>query len=543
MIRAIRAIRTAVVIVAAATMLAGCGTTSDAGATAASGNVISFGIGEPQNPLVPGNTNEGNGALVLNRVLFTGLVATKPDGTIVNENAEKIEPNGDNTQYTVTLRKGLKFSDGTPITAESYVKAWSYTANVKNAQKNAGYLSYIKGYDDLQKDGLNGDEQLSGLSVKDDTHFTITLNEPSSVFTTVLTFMGFYPLPESFYKDPKGFGQNPVGNGPYKFKSWKHGSQIDVVPNTYYTGYYKPKNDGIVFKMYTDTNAQYADVQAGNLDITSAIPPSALKNLLNDKTVKAYSEPGPVRVALGIPENLKHFSGEEGKLRRKAISLAINRDTITKKILNGLASPATDFASPVFKPYSGSLKGSDVLRYDAAEAKKLWDQANDISQWDGKFTITYNADGTYKETYDAIVNQLKNTLGIDASTSPIPTQQEYLTNAYAGKISTAYHDIWGPDYPAVEDYLTPIYATSSQGARNYGKYSNGEFDDLLAKASAASSTDEANKLYVQAEEILLEDLPSIPLYNTNATSATVKNLKGVAFNWDSSPTFWAISKS
>ena len=122
-------------------------------------------------------------------------------------------------------------------------------------------------------------------------------------------------------------------------------------------------------------------------------------------------------------------------------------------------------------------------------------------------------------------------------------RQEYLTNAYAGKISTAYHDIWGPDYPAVEDYLTPIYATSSQGARNYGEYSNGEFDDLLAKASAASSTDEANKLYVQAEEILLEDLPSIPLYNTNATSATVKNLKGVAFNWDSSPTFWAISKS
>ncbi|NEG55811.1 peptide ABC transporter substrate-binding protein [Bifidobacterium platyrrhinorum] len=537
-----RTIRTVVAAIAAATMLAGCGATSQADKIAADDNIISFGIGEPQNPLVPGDTNEGNGALVLNRVLFTGLVATKADGGIVNENAEKIEPNADNTQYTVTLRKGLEFSDGTPITAESYVKAWSYTANVKNAQKNAGYLAYIKGYEDLQKDGLKGDEQLSGLSVKDDTHFTITLNEASAVFPTVLTFMAYDPLPESFYKDPKAFGQNPVGNGPYKFKSWKHDSQIEVVPNTYYTGYYKPKNNGITYRMYTDTNAQYADVQSGNLDITSAIPASALKHLLNDKTVKAYSEPGPVRVALGIPEDLKHFSGKEGVLRRKAISLAINRKAITEKIMNGLASPATDFASPVFKPYSGSLKGSDVLRHDAAEAKKLWEQANEISPWDGDFTITYNADGTYKETYDAIVNQLKNTLGIDAKTDPIPTQKEYITNAYAGKITSAYHDIWGPDYPSVEDYLTPIYASGAIGGRNYGKYDNAEFDGLLAKASAAASTDEADKLYVQAEEILLEDLPSIPIYNTNATSATVKGLKGVSFNWDSSPTFWSISK-
>ncbi|MBW3081683.1 peptide ABC transporter substrate-binding protein [Bifidobacterium saguinibicoloris] len=539
--RTTRTIRTIVAAIAAATMLAGCGVASN-GENAADGNVISLGIGEPQNPLVPGDTNEGNGALVLNRVLFTGLVVTKADGSIVNENAEKIEPNADNTQYTVTLRNGLKFSDGTPITAESYVKAWSYTANVKNAQKNAGYLAYIKGYDDLQKDGLKGDEQLSGLSVQDDTHFTITLNAASAVFPTVLTFMAYDPLPESFYKDPKAFGENPVGNGPYKFKSWKHDSQIEVVPNPNYTGYYQPKNDGITYRMYTDTNAQYADVQSGNLDITSAIPSSALKNLLNDKTVKAYSEPGPVRVALGIPEDLKHFSGKEGVLRRKAISLAINRKAITEKIMNGLASPATDFASPVFKPYSGSLKGADVLRHDAAEAKKLWGQANEISPWDGDFTITYNADGTYKETYDAIVNQLKNTLGIDAKTDPIPTQKEYITNAYAGKIDSAYHDIWGPDYPSVEDYLTPIYASSALGGRNYGKYSNAEFDDLLAKASAAASTDDADKLYVQAEEILLEDLPSIPIYNTNATSATVKGLKGVGFNWDSSPTFWAISK-
>ncbi|WP_049184313.1 ABC transporter substrate-binding protein, partial [Bifidobacterium scardovii] len=95
--------------------------------------------------------------------LFSGLVGFKADGTAVNEVADKITPNADNTKFDVTLKSGWKFTDGTPVTSESFTKAWSYTANAKNAQLNSSFFSMIKGYDDLQKDGLKGDEQLSGL--------------------------------------------------------------------------------------------------------------------------------------------------------------------------------------------------------------------------------------------------------------------------------------------------------------------------------------------------------------------------------------------
>ena len=546
--RTITKVAAAIVAVATLGSMAACGSSSTNGSTSGAktgSDIITYGNGEPANPLIPGNTNESNGSMVVNTVLFTGLVTTKPDGSLINEDAEEIKANDDSSQFDITLKSGLKFSDGTPITSESFTKAWSYTANAANGQLNSSFMSVIAGYDDLQKDGLKGDEQLSGLTVKDDTHFTVKLNAPCSIFPTMLVYMGFSPLPESFYKDPKAFGEKPVSSGPYKLKSWKHNDSIEVVPNEYYTGYYKAKNDGITFKIYTDPKAQYADVQGGNLDIAGQIPATALKNLLNDKTIQAYSKPGPNRIMLGIPTDLSHFSGDEGTLRRKAISLAINREQICSKIMSGLASPAQDFSSPTINGFSDSLKGADVLKYDAEEAKKLWAEADKISKFDGTFTISYNADASsLKETYEAVANQLKNTLGIDAKTNAIPTKQEYLTALSDDTLHTAYNDNWGPDYPSLENYLKPIYSTTARDSgSNYDKYLNPEFDSLLDKAAAASTTDEANKLYQQAEEMLLADLPSVPIYNVNALGASVKNLKGLEFNWQGNPTLAFITKN
>ncbi|NEG89887.1 peptide ABC transporter substrate-binding protein [Bifidobacterium aerophilum] len=533
----------AVAAIATLVSMAACGSSGKQGSDSAD-DVVTFGLGEPQNPLIPGNTNESNGSLVVNTMLYTGLVTTKPDGTLINEVADKIEPNADSSEFDITLQSGWKFSDGTPVTSESFTKAWSYTANAANAQLNSSFMSVIAGYDDLQKDGLKGDEQLSGLTVVDDTHFKVKLNAPCSIFPTMLVYMGFDPLPEGFYSDPKGYGEKPVGNGPYKFKAWSHNSSIDLVPNEYYKGYYKPKNGGVHYKIYTDTKAQYADVQGGNLDVMNQLPATALKNLLKDKSIKAISKPGPNRIMLGIPTDLEHFSGEEGTLRRQAISKAIDRQTICDKIMSGLASPAQDFSSPTINGFSDSLKGNDVLTFDAAEAKKLWAEADKISPWSGTFTISYNADGSsLRETYEAVANQLKNTLGIDVKTNAIPTKQEYLTALKDDTLHTAYNDNWGPDYPSLENYLKPIYSTAAyKGGSNYDKYLNPEFDALLDKAAAASSTDEANKLYQQAEEILLNDLPSVPIYNVNALGATSKDIDDVQFNWQGNPVLAFIAK-
>lgn len=185
-------------------LLSGCG---GSGSTASAGNVITAFNSEPQNALIPGDTNETGGGKV-GQLLFANLVRYDSKGETQMEVADSIEPNKDATQYTIKLKDGWKFTDGTPVTAESFTKSWSYTANAKNAQKCSSFFSSIKGYDKLQDaDSLKGDEQLEGLKVQDDKTFTVDLNSPNSVFPIMVGYLAFAPLPESFYKDPKAFGE------------------------------------------------------------------------------------------------------------------------------------------------------------------------------------------------------------------------------------------------------------------------------------------------------------------------------------------------
>ena len=128
-------------ICAAAMTLSGCG--GSAGSADNGGeNIISYASLEPQSKLIPGDTNETPAIIVL-REVFSGLVSYKQDGTTENEVAKSIKANADSSQYTITLRDGWKFTDGTPVTAESFAKAWSYTANATNGQIASSFFSSI----------------------------------------------------------------------------------------------------------------------------------------------------------------------------------------------------------------------------------------------------------------------------------------------------------------------------------------------------------------------------------------------------------------
>ena len=529
-------------------LLSGCGASNDAASDG--GNIITAYNSEPQNPLIPGNTNETGGGKPID-LLFSRLISFDAKGNASNEVAESIEANADATQYTIKLKKGWKFTDGTPVTAESFTKAWSYTANAKNAQKCASFFSTIKGYDKLQDaDNLKGDEQLEGLTVVNDNEFTVDLNQSDSVFAIKVGYSGFAPLPESFYKDPKAFGEKPVGNGPYKFQSWDHDNEIVLVKNPDYKGNRTPKNDGVTFKVYTKDEAAYADIQSGSLDVMESVPASATKTFETDSTVQAYNKAGSVIQQLTIPSGLKHFEAgtEEGTLRRQAISMAINRNNICEKVLNGTGTPASDFTSPLTPGYSDSLKGSDNLKYNASKAKELWEKANAISPWtsDDKLTFAYNADGGHETIYTAVVNSINNTLGSEvAATNPYPTFNDYRTAVSDRKVQGAFRSGWQPDYPSAENYLVQNFSSSAADGNgsNDGDYKNSKFDDLCNQAAAAQTTDEANKLYQQAQEVLLNDLPAVPLYYANAYGVASTNVSNFEMNWQNLPVYENMTKS
>ncbi|MCX8648018.1 ABC transporter substrate-binding protein [Bifidobacterium sp. B4107] len=509
--------------------------------------VISVFNPEPANPLIPSMTNEVGGGNPID-VMFSKLVRFDDKGKPVNEIAKQIKANEDNTQYTVTINDGWKFSDGTPVTAQSFTKAWSWASSIANKQLGSSFFANIKGYDDLQKEGTPSDAQLSGLKVIDNKTFTVDLTSPSSTFPIQVGYTAFAPLPESFYKDTKAFGEKPVTVGPYKFQSWEHNKSIKVVKDPAYKGGVKVKNGGVEFRSYTDATAAYRDVQAGNLDVLDTLPASARKTFQTDNTVQAINDPGSVIQMFTIPTYMKHFGqDEEGHLRRQAISMSIDRPTIIKKVLSGTAKEVHDFTAPVIPGYSTSIKGSDVLKYNPSKAKELWAEANKISPWSegDTFKIAYNADGAHKEIYDAVTNSIKNALGIQAAGNPLPTFSEFRSNVQNRKFTdSAFRSGWQPDYPSPESYLSSNFASSAANGNgsNDGDYKNPEFDGLMDKAASAKSIDEANKIYQQSEELLFRDLPAVPLYYQNSNGVAAKNVQGFSFNWKGVPAYYNISK-
>ncbi|MCW2789094.1 MAG: transporter substrate-binding protein [Aeromicrobium sp.] len=533
-------------IAAGSLTLAACGGGSDdkndgGGSTS---DVISVYGTNPQNPLIPTATNEVGGGDPLDN-LFSGLVAYNTDGSVSNEVADSIKANEDSTVWTVTIKDGQKFTDGSAVTADSFVKAWNYGANPANKQLNNYFFYPIKGTDEVGNT-VKGEDTVSGLKVVDDKTFTITLKASESDFPLRLGYSAYFPVPDSAYdaqgKITKEYGNAPIGNGPYKLtkSGWEKNKQISLEPNPDYEGIHKAKNGGLVFKFYTSVDSAYTDVQGGNLDVLDQVPPSALTTFESESGIQAYNEPGSSFSSFTIPERLPHFKGEEGRLRRAAISEAINRPEITEKIFNNARTPASDFTSPVLDGWTKDVPGNEVLTFNAEDAKAKWAEADKISKWSGKFQLAYNNDGAgNKEFSEAMANQIKNTLGIDASPKAYPTFDELRTVVTDRTIKTPFRTGWQADYPSMLNYLAPIYATGA--GSNDGDYSNKQFDKLIQDASAAKG-DERYKLISQAQSILLKDLPAIPLWYQNATAVTTEDLKGFVFNWKQKPDYYALTK-
>jgi len=540
------------VAVATALVLAGCSTGGDAPAVENDATaIISVNGSEPQNPLVPANTNETGGGKIIDN-LFAGLVYYDAKGAPVNDLAESIETT-DSQNFTIKIKEGETFTNGEAITAKSFVDAWQWAALLSNAALNSYFFEDIEGF------SYEEDSELTGLKVVDDTTFTVKLNAPRSDFPLRLGYSAFYPLPSVAYDDIKAFGENPIGNGPYMLASegaWEHNVKIELVVNPDYNGGRKPVNGGLSIVFYATQDAAYAALQGGDLDILDAIPESALKTYQSDLGDRAINVPSAIFQSITIPSDTKnftkpdvykHFQGDEGKLRRAAISHAIDRDTITDVIFDGTRTPAHDFTSPVIDGYSESVPGSDVLEYDEALAKDLWAQADAISPWEGTFTISYNADGGHANWVDAVANSIKNVLGIEAQGDPYPTFAEVRTliskNADGKREidSTALRTGWQADYPGLFNFLGPIYATNA--GSNDGDYSNPEFDALLDQGSEAATTEEANKYFQDAQAILFQDLPAIPLWYSTVQAGYGENVQNVAIDWHSVPLYYQVTKS
>lgn len=533
-----------VAVLSIVALLTGCSVEAKDSKTeiASTDKVVSVNITEPSNGLLPSDTSDMSGWKIVSQ-LYDGLVTFDASGNETFVEAESITPNDDASEYTIVIKPNLTFSNGEKITAKTYSRSWSFAANAANGQVGASIFEDIQGYDELQDEKGSKTAQLSGLDVVDDTTLKVTLKAPNSAFLYKIGDIAFLPMPSEVIKNPKEYGQKPIGNGPYKLKAYKSGEEIILERDDSYAGPRKTSNAGIDFKVYQSLDAAYSDLLAGNLDVLDSIPTSALKTYRNETSITAVSKPGPAFSAFTIAQNLKHFQGEEGKYRRQAIAHAINREDIAKAIFGGTVTPATDFLAPVIKGYDTDLDTDGVLSYDKAKAKELWAKADAISPWDGTFRIAYSADGTDREWVEAAANSIRNTLGINAESYPFATSKELRSAIQERTVNAAFKSGMQSDYPHPEGYLVQAYDSSAADGKglNNGDYKSDRFDALIDQAAAETDLDKAVSLYRQSERVLLDDLPVIPLWYTNVTAAAVKGVQ-VDYNYMGVPEYNTIVK-
>lgn len=522
--------------------LAGCG------GGVLSPDLVVVNGGEPPNPLIPTGTNDSQGGRILDR-LFAGLMSYDATGHPSPEVAQSIDTT-DNVNYRVVLKPGWTFTDGSPVTAHSFVDAWNYGALSTNGQLQQSFFSPIDGFDAVA--GLTGDGKptvttMSGLRVINDLEFTVRLKAPTIDFRMRLGHSAFYPLPRAAFRDMSAFGQHPIGNGPYQLAegpdgpAWEHNVRIDLRPNPGYRGNRRPHNKGLKFEFYANLDTAYADLLSGNLDVLDTIPPSALPVYKRDLGDKVTSGPAAINLSLDTPLRLPHFGGEEGRLRRLALSAAINRAQISRQIFVDTRSPARDFTARSLPGFDPNIAGNDALDFNPGRARQLWAQADAISAWSGRYAIAYNADAGHQDWVDAVANSIKNVLGIDAAGAPQPTFAGFRTQITNRSIATAFRAGWQGDYPSMIEFLAPLFATGA-GSNDVG-YSSREFDAALATAEAAADIAQATRLANDAQRILFHDMPVVPLWNYISVLGWSAEVSNVTVTWNGLPDYENIVKA
>jgi oligopeptide transport system substrate-binding protein len=519
----------AVAVGAAVALIAsGCSSSGSGGsnAGASADGAITIEGTQPENPLVPANTTETGGGKIVDW-LFTGLVEYPNNGGAPqNALAESIDTT-DSKVYKIKIKKDTKFHDGTVVKAKNFVDAWNWGAYSPNGAQNSSFFADIAGFADVNTTDPDEDgpkkapepkaKEMSGLKVVDDWNFEVTLNAPTAVFPTKLGYSTFMPLPDSFFQNPEAFGKKPIGNGPVKFVSWEDDVMIKLTRFDDYQLRDKMKIKDVNVKIYQDDTAAYNDLVSGNLDFQQQVPVSSLagdkwKADLGDRAITSTT---PVTGIIAFPIYDKRF--QNPKLR-KAISLSINRQEITDKIFFGNRKPADSWANPLTP---GAKPGNcTACAFNVDEAKKLLAEAGGFT---GKLTLSYNADASHKEWMEAVAQQIKTNLGIDAVATGVPTFAVFRQNINAHKMTGMYRAGWQQDYPDVENWVNPLYVTG--GSSNDGLYSNPQVDALAKEASSAPSIDASHEKFAQAVALIDQDVPTVPIYFGGQQSGHSEKIK------------------
>lgn len=522
------AMTTAVALVAAGCSGGDNSDTNEASGDTANGAITIYGT-QPEVGLVPANTTETGGGKIID-FMWTGLVEYPNDGSApVNALAQDITTT-DSKVYTIKLKPDTKFHDGTVVKAKNFVDAWNWAAYSPNGAQNASFFSDIAGFAEVHSEDPDGEgpqkapepkaKTMSGLKVVDDTTFEVTLAAPFAIFPTKLGYSAFMPLPDAFFtQTADAFGKKPIGNGPVKFVSWQDNVDVKMTRFDDYTLDDKVKVKDVTVKIYQEDNAAYADLVSGRLDFMEQVPVTALvgEKWKTDLGDRALNVDTPVTQILAFPHYDKRFQNAD---LRRAISLSINRAEIADKIFSGTRKPADSWSNPLTPGYAAG--DCTVCKFDPAAAKAALQQAGGFT---GELVLFYNADSSHKDWMEAVAQQIKTNLGINARAEGLPTFAVFREQINAHKMTGVYRAGWQQDYPDVENWIGPLYVTG--GSSNDGLFSNADVDRLYKEGTASPTIEAAHAKFAEATKVIDQQVPAMPMFYQPHQAGYSDRLTGV----------------
>jgi len=468
--------------------------------------VLIIAMGTDITTLDPHNIPDNPSEMVC-RNIYEGLVEFDEKLNIKPALAESWEISEGGKVYIFHLRKGVKFHDGAVFNAEA-VKA-----NIDRLFKNKTLAGRSRLVPFIEK-----------VEVVDEYTVKFVLKHPVPTFLNLLAHpVGLMVSPKAL-KEGVNLKRNPVGTGPYKLGKWVPGDRVELVANEEWWGG-KPGLDGIVFKVVPEDEARVQMVVAGDAHVALRVPPIDIERLKMEPDVVV--EPVNTIRILYLGVNTRHPILKDKRVRQ-AISLAIDREIIVEKILRGAGRAAKSvIAEEVLGFYDTGKIG-----YNPERAKELLKEAG---YPEGFEIVMWTPKGRYLGDYEIAqaVQQYLVEIGIKA---------ELRTMEWASYVSFLFTPPekadpkerglfiigWAPSTGEFIGVFRPLFLSTNIPKFNIWYYNNSEVDELITKAEKAAP-EEIVKYTSKIQEILLDELPAIPLVNVGDVIAYRKNVEGLIY--------------
>ncbi|WP_294712219.1 peptide ABC transporter substrate-binding protein [uncultured Gemmiger sp.] len=548
---------------ALAVSLAACGSSASTGAANATGEAADAAEAGSNGFTVQLGPNPETLDPALNAAVDGGntLITIEEPLLIIDENnevqpgqAESYEVSDDGLTWTFHMRDGLKWSDGSDLTAADFEYSFKRLANPDTAAPYAEtVVGMIDGYQDAignpDADGnTTTDPDWDALNVhasEDGKTLTVQLSYPCSYFDKLASFVATSPVQQatveangdSWCTEPDTY----VCNGPYMITEWTPSERIVLSKNPYYVGGWdssKIVSDTITLLLLEDSSASYAAYNSGEAQLIKDVPTDEIPSLTRaEDGGDFYLDEIMGTYYISLNDQEEPFTDVRV---RKALSLAIDRDYVANTIMQGIYTPATALVGPGIVDENGYFMDnanggepyiSDDYEANLEEAKSLLAEAG-YPDGEGFPTITYSAnDSGYHIPVAEYLQQAWGELGITMNIDKVEWSS-FIPMRRAGDYDISRNG-WSMDYNDPSNMLE-LFTTNN--GNNDGKYANPEFDQVIEDSRVADKTTHFEKLH-EAEDILMNDAACIPVAYYNDFWLQSPSLKGT---WHSPYGYWYL---